>query len=79
VCIDPGCINDVKNVRQFIVERYGFPTSRDSMVRKKTAVDREIARLRTLILSSLIGRSSSPTRDTRTLLIGPPKRTSFVG
>jgi hypothetical protein len=27
-----GCINDVKNVRQFIVERYGFPTSRDSMV-----------------------------------------------
>jgi hypothetical protein len=27
-----GCINDVKNVRQFIVERYGFPTSPDSMV-----------------------------------------------
>jgi hypothetical protein len=27
-----GCINDVKNVRQFIVERYGFPTTPDSMV-----------------------------------------------
>lgn len=27
-----GCINDVKNVRQFLVERYGFPTSPDAMV-----------------------------------------------
>jgi hypothetical protein len=78
----------VKNVRQFIVERYGFPTSRDSMVREKTDVYRESesARSTGLRLSfffafgvSSDARSSSLTRDTRTLLIGPPKRTSFVG
>ncbi len=28
-----GCTNDVKNVRKFLVERYGFSDSPDCMVR----------------------------------------------